>query len=171
MGNSRKLAELDVQLVQAEIKASIGAALADVAVDRGSAYPVISLELPRSYFTYPKIKGYDAPAVFTLVDYIDFRKEVMGANHINAITRMNVAVLIEDTTEDRLELKAWRYQAALDKVLDQTSLTSLTDNVKIVVVVKRATFSGIEQRQESAAEKMFRKEVNLECDIYHYENF
>lgn len=169
--SSSSMFEIATNLVTTQIQTNIAAALVQINIDRTGVKPIVSLEPPRSYFVYPKIKGYDAPAVFTLCDYMDFRKEQMGANFVDAIIRMNVAILIESSTEESLTVKAWRYQAALHKVLDQVGLTSSADNVKLFVVVKRATLSGVDERQEGASQKMFRKEVNLECDLYHFENF
>lgn len=173
--STRHLIETDVDLVTAHIKATIGAALVGVGALQISETPnsAVSVEPPRDYYNYPKAIGYRTPAVFVIGDRIDFQKREKGANHINANVRLNVTVLIEDKDADRITRKAYRYQAALHECLDQVSLTSSDDKVKIVIVVQNAAFSPLYSNTDdpTAPGSVFRKEVALELDCFHYENF
>jgi hypothetical protein len=111
------------------------------------------------------------PAVFVIPERMDFKRIERGANHVNAETRLNVTVLIEDRDAERLFLKAYRYQAALFSILNQTVLTSLDSKVKITVVVENAQFSSLYSQPETPGQTgaVFRKEVWLECAVQHYE--
>jgi len=164
-----QLVETDVDLIQAQIKNNIAAALAAVRSQRND--PVVTTEPPRDYYIYPKPKGYRTPAVFIIPDRLEFMKHERGANHINAVSRINITVLIEDKHADLIAIKAWRYQAALHEVLDQVSLTSSDERVKITVVVTNAAFSPLYSNTDdpSAPNAVFRKEISLECEVQHYE--
>jgi hypothetical protein len=165
---SRKLAEVATNLIIARIKSEIAAALADVRTDRVDGK--VSTEVPRNYFIYEKAIGFQAPAVFVICQEMDFRKAERGANHINAVSRFGVSVLIEDIDCDRLTIKAWRYQAALHKILDQTHLDDVDETMKIVVKVNNASFSPVFTNAGESPNN-FRKEVVLNCDVEHYESF
>lgn len=173
--STRHLIETDVDLVIDQIKSAIGPALLAVGVMQNAENPnyALTVEAPRDYYVYPKAMGYRTPAVFVIGDRIDFQKREKGANHINANVRINVTVLVEDKDAERITRKAYRYQAALHECLDQVSLTSSDDKVKIVVVIQNAAFSPLYSNTDdpNAPGAVFRKEVALELDCYHYESF
>ena len=167
--SARQLVETDVELILDQIKSNITAALLEVSNFRTDQK--VALDNPKDYFIYPRAQGYRTPCVFVIPDRVDFRKDEKAANFIDATSRINVTVLIEDKDAERLELKCWRYQAALHKVLDQVPLTSDDSGVRITIEVMNAAFSPMYSltQDPSAPNAVFRKEVVLECDVYHYE--
>ena len=169
--SARHLTEWAVDLVTDQIKANIQGALIDVSSVFPPYAPTLSFEPPRDYYTYPRAMGYRTPAVFVIADRIDFQKREKGANHINANIRLNVSVLIEDKDADRIVRKAYRYQSALQTVLDQVQLLSGDGALKIVVVVQNAAFSPLYSNTDdpTAPGTVYRKEVSLELDCYTYE--
>jgi hypothetical protein len=174
--SARHLTEWVVNLVTKQIQDNVETALQDIAQALPPPAPVLSIEKPRDYFIYPRAIGYRTPAVFVIADRIDFQKREKGANHINANVRVNVTVLIEDKDADRITRKAFRYQSALQSVLDQVQLLSSDlepsdGSLKIVVVVQNAAFSPLYSNTEdpNASGSVYRKEVSLELDCYCYE--
>ncbi len=168
---ANKLTEGTVTLILNHIKTNIASALA--AVRTAAPDDSVTTEPPRTYFTYPKAKGYRSPAVFVIAEDFDFRAAEMGANFISGSLRINVSVLLEDRNRDLLTTRCWRYQSALYALLAQTQLTTSDNALKIISIVKRARYSPLysSARNEEAPEAIFRKEVLLECDVDHYENF
>jgi hypothetical protein len=174
--SARHLTEWAVNLVTEQIQNNIESALADVnsALNNNQPLmgdPVLSYEAPRGYYIYPRAIGYRTPACFVIADRIDFQKREKGANHINANVRLNVSILIEDKDAERITRKAYRYQSALQTVLDQVQLLSGDGALKIVVVVQNAAFSPLYSNTEepNAPGSVYRKEVSLELDCYAYE--
>jgi hypothetical protein len=167
----RHLTEWAVDLVTAKVKADIADALASVNSTLPPDAPMLSYEAPRDYFTYPKAMGYRTPACFVIADRVDFQKREKAANYINANVRLNLTVLIEDKDADKITRKAYRYQAALHELLDQTQVVSADGKVKITVVVQNAGYSALYSNTDdpNAPGAVYRKEVSLELDCYHYE--
>lgn len=168
--SANNLSEIAVDLIIAKIKADIPAALAAVRTARADAAVVTSP--PRTYFTYPKAWGYNLPAIFVIVENIDFRLD-RGPNHISALQKINVSLLVEDKDLENLTIKAYRYQAALQRVLQQARLTPTDNSVVYIVKVVRAEYSPIytNAQKENDTGGVFRKEVLLECEVEDYENF
>lgn len=165
---STHLVEIAVDLIETQIKNNIAAALLEVRTQRADAY--VTTETPKSYFNYQPSKAYATPAVFIIPENIDFKKD-RGANHVNATAKINVAVIVEDQSSDKLVARAWRYQAALYSLLDQVPLTTADNTFKIVVIVKRAEFTeeysdSTRKGQPAAA---WRKGVLLECEVEMFE--
>ncbi len=166
----RQLAEGAVELMISTIKAHISGALDTV----GSAVgiPQVSLENPKSYFIYEQPQDFDCPAIFVIMDDLDFKIEERKSNFVNAQDRINVAVTVEDQDMDLLTIKAWRYLSALHSVLDNTTMTSTNSKLVLKCVVYRARFSDVYSRQEpNGPGGKFRKEMMLECGVTHLENF
>ena len=170
MGSSRETVEIATDLILKEIKSNIEAALVDVRADRSD--PSVSTEAPRSYYIYAGALSYQAPAVFVICDTIDFQKDE-GANHLNSRMEFKVAVVVEDYDMVKLTKKAWRYQAALHKILDQTQLLSDSGKEKLTLVIEFASFSP--EFTDSGApgneRMMYRKEIMLEVTVRHFEGF
>lgn len=166
----RKLSEGTRSLIIDYVQANIAAALDVVAGAVGP--PKMTLENPKSYFIYPKPHGYQVPAVFVINDDFDFRIVDKKANCINARVRVNVSILVEDQDAEILTYKSDRYLSALHSVLDQADIVSTDNMLALKVVVYRARFSPVYSRQEDQVnEGTFRKEVLLECEVEHVENF
>lgn len=164
-----RLAEIAVDLIQDHIKSSIDAALLAVRAERND--PIVSTEPPREYFIYEDAHAYRAPAVFTIIREMDIRNEQMGANHINALDDILVAVVVEDRIASRVTRKAWRYQCALMEVLHQVTLTSSDGALRLFSRVQSCGFSGIVNLKDPDAEDaVFRKEVSLKLQVEHIEN-
>lgn len=164
----RYLAETTVNAIQAQIKANISAALADVRTERGDAK--VSTEPPQSYFIYETAKGYRTPACFTIMRDMNFQKAEMGANHITARGLVTVSIVVEDKDREKLTIKAWRYQAALHEILDQVILD--VTGAKIFLIVTDAVFSPIfTAGKADGPTGVFRQEMALSVEAQHREGF
>lgn len=168
MSLAPQLVEITRDLVTDKLKSDINAALAEVRISRND--PIVTTEPPRSWFIFDGAHTYQCPAIFTVVDRMDFPEEKNGPNHVNAIVKMFVSVVIEDREADRLTLKSERYQAALFKVLHWTTLEDQPKNVKIFIRVTSCQFSPLYTKPRGGNMAEFRKEVALELEINHYEN-
>lgn len=170
--SANNLAEIAVDLIEAHIKANIGTALTEVRTARADAF--VTTEVPQSYFIYPKPTpwGYRCPAVFVIVENIDFKLD-RGQNHINSRMKINVAVLVEDKDLDHLTVKAYRYQAALNKILEETALSDAALTVRYIVKVIRAEYSTVysNAQRDGDPQGAFRKEVLLELEVEDFEQF
>ena len=162
-----RMAEATVDLITAALKAGIVAALADVRADRADAK--VSTEAVKSWFITEKARGYQLPAVFVIADDFDFMKGQHRANHINAIARVTVTVMLEDQDSTILTRRAWRYGSAVHQILDQNELTSVDLRVKLAVVITRTTYSPLFVKEDSP-EGPFRKEIRMECEVNHWES-
>lgn len=167
-----QLVESDVYLIKNYLSSNMAASLLQVAAAHSTTYPVVTVDPPADYFTYQRARAYRTPAVFVIPERMDFKKRERGQNHINAETRLNVTVVIEDKDAERIYLKAYRYQAALVGLLDQASLTSTDGKVKIVIVIENAQFSPLYSDAKSPDDPraIFRKEVSVELAVQHYES-
>lgn len=164
------LVESDVYQIKNYLKANMAQALLNVATVHPT-YPIVAVDPPADYFIYSNAKAYRTPAVFIIPERMDMKKRERGQNHINAETRLNVTVVIEDKDAERIYLKAYRYQSALVGLLDQVSLTTADGKVKIVVVIENAQFSPLysDAKDPNDPRSIFRKEVSLELAVQHYE--
>ena len=172
---ARRLAESAVLTIQDYIRANISQALDDTIADRASAndWPqTLSYEPPASYFFYEKAAAYEAPAVFTIITGIDFKKDERRANHVNALASVDVEIVVEDKDAEILTLRTWRYQDAIHELLDQTNLTTTDNKVKLSIEVVRARFSGVHSNvTERNSQTMFRAAALLECNVNIWQNF
>lgn len=168
---ARHLTEWVIDLITDQIKTALGSELAAINTALPANAPVLSLEMPRDYFTFPRAVGYRTPAVFVIADRIDFQKAEKQSNFINANVRVNVTVLIEDKDADRITRKAYRYQSALQSALDEVQLLSGDGAQKIVCVVQGAAFSPLYSSTDdpNAPGAVYRKEVSLEIDAFTFE--
>lgn len=166
-----KLAEGTATLILNYLQANLPSALNSVSVARGDNF--VGLESPREYFLYERARGYQAPAIFVIPEDVDFKLSERASNFINASIKVNVAAIIEDREAELLTYKAWRYQSALHQLLNQTTLTSADNAVTITVTIDHARFSGLytNAADEKSPEAVFRKEVLLECEVIHRENY
>lgn len=168
----RKLAEGAVNLVINTIQSNIQNALDVVSSGVSGTIPQVSIENPRSYFIYEKPQAFECPSIFVIMDDLDFRISDRKANFVNAQDKIYVSACVEDQDEDRTTVKAWRYLSALHYVLDETTMTSSDNKLVLKCVVYRARFSAVYSRPEgNGPGGKFRKEMMLECDIAHFENF
>lgn len=166
----RKLSEGTRSLMIDYLKANLPAALDVVGANVGD--PQMQLDNPRAYFIYPKPAGYELPAVFTIVDDFDFRITEKKANFINAKVKVNVSVEVEDQDAEILTYKADRYLSALHSVLDEADIVSGDSKLALTVIVYHARYSPVYMRPEGSGDGgKFRKEVLLECEVEHVENF
>ena len=167
---ARHLVETAVNLIQAKIKADIAGALSDIRINRGDA--LVTTEQPQSYFITESAQGFRAPAIFIIPEEMNMSLD-RGANHINAAIKINITVVVEDRDTTRLAIKAWRYQAALDQVLQLQSLTSADLAVTIKTKVDTALFGQIYTASQEAGntQGVFRKEVSLSLTVEHYEGY
>lgn len=168
--STRRLIETTVKLIKTAIETNIASKLAAVSTDRNDF--VVPLPPPESYFFYPRAAGYRPPAVFIIAEGFD-KEKPRGANHISAKVDVHVNVVIEELNRDNLLLSAWRYQAALDEILDQTELEDSAQKVKIVILVSKCEFSPEYTESDDPENSMavFRKEVSLQLEVHHFEGF
>ena len=171
MNTAPLLAEGAAILIKDYVKANIVNALTVIRTNRADAQVV--LQEPLNYFLYEPAKGYKTPAMFFIVDDFDFKITENMANHINGTIKMRLACVVEDRDMSQLTYKTWRYQSALHSLLAQTHLTTTDNKLKITVVVKRASFSPAfsPAANKGSIEAVFRKEVMLELDVVHRENY
>lgn len=168
--NYPKLAEGATNLLISHIQQNIGAALDVVGAQVG--IPQMSLENPKSYFIYEQPEAYECPAVFIVIDDLDFKIQDRKPNSLNAEDRFNIAICVEDQDAEILTYKAWRYQSALYAILDRTTLVATDQSLVLKCVVYRARFSQVYSRTEGQGPGgKFRKEILLECNVTHLENF
>lgn len=168
--STRRLVETTCTLIKNEIEAQIASKLSGVSTDRNDF--IVPLPTPESYFFFPKAAGYRPPAIFVIAEGFDKQKPV-GANHINAIVTVHVNVVLEELERSNLVISAWRYQAALDEILDQTELEDVDQKVKIVILVSKCSFSPeyTESDDPDNSIAVFRKEVSLQLEVHHFEGF
>lgn len=169
-----KLLEGTVTLIQSYIQANIGAALDAISSNGFNTDVDVTLENPASYFIYEKPQGYRLPAVFVMSDNFDFKTKENASNFINATAPINVSIEIEDKTQDLVTYKAWRYQSALYSVLNGTQILSGDSNLKLIVWVYKMLQSALYNPKDVEGESgsaSFRKEVVLQCEVSHLENF
>jgi len=165
----RKLTEGAVDLLIDYINTNISAALDAVS---GTYTDGIGLENPQEYFIYPKARGLQPPCVFVIADDMDFKIAENKSNFVNAEDRINVSLIAEDTNEERLTRKVYRYQSALHMVLDEANIVSSDNLLSLKVVVYSTAISDTYGRPEDKGEGgHFRKEVMLRCRVAHFENF
>lgn len=152
------------------LKTNLSAQLDLVASKMGK--PFISLESPVEYYIYPKPAGHRLPAVFVICDNVDFRIQQQKANFINAMDLFKVSILVEDQDAEALTVKADRYLSALHQTLDEADIVSSDQTLALKSIAYRASFSETYMRAEGSGDGgKFRKEVLLECQIEHNENF
>jgi len=167
MSNYPQLAEGASNLIVSYIQANIASALDTAQANVGA--PIVSLENPRDYFIYEQPQAYECPACFVILDDTDFKVQDRKPNSINAEDRFNIAICVEDQDADLLTRKAWRYQSALFSVMNGTTIVSNDNSLVLKSWVYRSRFSQVYSMKESGGK--FRKEVLLECNIAHFENF
>lgn len=165
----RYLAEGAVNLVVAQLKANLPAALLAVSAGVPAGLPRPSIETVKSWFIFSQPEIFEAPACFVIIDDMDFQIKDKKSNFINAQNRINVAICVEDQDANMLTIKAYRYLSALHSVLDETTMTSADKKLVLKSVVYRARFSDVYSRKEQGGK--FRKEMMLECGVSHMENF
>lgn len=168
--SSVKLTEETIGLILSEIQNKIAAALITVSAYQNDG--LVSTAPPKKYFRYAFAQGYETPAIFVICNSHSINNSQRNANYLSTTAKVHVSALVEDRIKDNLVIKAWRYQAALFKILHETSLTTGDGLVKIIVKVEEMLFSpefsGTEDR--NAHGSVFRKEVVLNCSVEHYEN-
>lgn len=169
MGISHKLIETDVTLIADYIQANIVAALAEVTFDNVKKIP---LPKPTNVFAYEPVSVFRPPAIIVTPDEVDFRLGDKGANFIDAVSRIMVVAVVEEREGPTLQFAAYRYQAALHKLLAQTHLYTADNSVHIVCKIERMRFSTVytNAQKKDDPQGTFRKEVLLELDVEHYEN-
>jgi hypothetical protein len=163
---SYELTEIAVDGIISLLKANLPTELAAVAVARGDG--LVNLMPPQEYFIFETVRVMRKPAVFVMAENLDFEL-LKGQNHINAVHGINVAVTLEDRTEELLVRAAWRYQAALAKVLHQTQVVS-SGGTKMVLKVESVQYSPVySEDTKEDSRGVFCKEVLLNLSVNHFE--
>lgn len=160
--------EIAVELIQTHIQTSIAAALVAVRAERND--PIVSTEPPRDYFIYEEAHAYRAPAIYILADDQKILNREKGANYLAARDYILVNVIIEDRVARLATKKAWRYQAALLKVLHEVVLTTSDNTLRLFSIVENCKFSAVTLKDPKSADAVFRKEVSLALEVEHIEN-
>lgn len=169
-------ASVGITLIRNKIRDELAAALAQVS----SAFPdgIASYEKPiEPVFLFSDTEVYRCPAIFLLVDSFDSQKQALGQNFILDRYTVICSCVVENlNSREAVTLLAYRYQAALRIVLDQSNLVyndGTADRVKIEVRVKSGQFSKewINANTAASAGRGFRKEIALALSVEHAENF
>jgi hypothetical protein len=159
----RNVVEYTTTAITNYIQDNIGPALDLLAIDRPDG--TVTLENPVEYFNYEKAIGYKTPAVFVVPTDVDFRLN-RGPNNINASVKIFVALVVEDRSQDLLQLKCFRYFDALHQILSMVQIDDV--NRRIIVKVMKASFSGTDAAK-SSVDHIFRKECLLSLEVEHYD--
>lgn len=168
---SLHLIESATDLILAELKAKIGPTLeamrsvANLEKNRGLPTPPF-----QEYFIARNIKAMRAPAVFVIADEIDFKKD-RGANFITATASFQIAAVVEAQIMEDAARICFRYQAALQKILDNASLTTADQALRIVCIVRTGKFTEEYDPSEKpgTTSAVWRKGVLLRVDVELYE--
>jgi len=168
--STRHLAERTVQTIEDHIKANLPAALTALNTDR--ADDEANCEDVKTFFTYAPASLYRLPAIFTVCQNIDFRKQ-NGQNFVQPSVDITVSCVTTARKRELTQKKTWRYQAALHELLDNTSLSAAGDKVKITSIVTAATFSQVftDSDDKTLPRGTWAQEVALTLEVEHYENF
>lgn len=164
--SARNIVESARNMIIANIKAGIPAALAAVRTERGNS---VGTEIPpdQSYFIYSPAKAYRRPGIFVVAQEVDFKLD-RGQNMIDATIRFIVSVAIEERLQELLTIKADRYMDALHSLLQGIELVDSTLKTKIVISVMKARFSeDFSEKVETGVQ--FTKEVAFDCDVEIYQ--
>lgn len=161
-----RLIEISQDMIEKAIQDGISAALTDVKTSRGDN--TVSLPLPQTYLRYEDAKVVRFPAVFTIVEGERFNNAELQANHINATDEISVAVVVQDRTQLLAQKAAFRYQAALVKILHLTTLTSLDGGLRLFSRVEDCRFSS--EFAATDGSQLWRKEVLIRLAVEHVEN-
>lgn len=164
--NVYKLTEVATSLITAAIQTGIQNGLSDIS---NYWHDGISLELPQTYLNYASSKGYRKPVIYVIPESMSFQQE-RGANHINALFRINVSCVVEERIERLLNSKAWRYQCAIVKLLHLKALDNTDHTVRVIPKVMNVVYSPTYSEDTlSNGPEVFCKEVLIELDVEHYE--
>ena len=167
--NAVQLSERTRALIMTQIKSNIVAELAAIRTSRSD--PSVNVKPPQSYFIYDGAHTYQCPAIFLVVDSGEVPDDKEGTNYVSAVMKLYVSAVCEGQEANSLTIEAERYQAALFRILHQTTLTDLTDNVKLYILCKRFRFSELYTKSRKADNLgNFRKEVAIELEVKHWEN-
>lgn len=169
-----RLQEATCVMIRDYIKSNFLAQLAAVSADRADNLVVLDRPDTNSYFLYEGASGYRAPAIFIVSPEFDFQISENKANFIDGKVKVYVTAVVEDRDATQLQYKAWRYASALHGMLVEQSLTSTDNQVKLTVVVKNIKVSAKFQENSKESESLraaFRREISLECDVVHRENY
>jgi hypothetical protein len=162
----RQLPEKVTDLIVKHLRDNMSTSMAALRTDRTDSH--ITSETPLKYYINEQ-DNYTSPAIFVLVQDVDFMKETRGANYINAEMSLNVHIIVEETKEEEVTRKSFRYLAVVQSLLDQATLTD-NSKIKFELVTKRAEFSPV-LIDSNIGRKDFKKEVILTCVAYCFESF
>lgn len=163
------LAEAVSDAITAHITDNIKAALEAVSTARGD--DLVGLEEPRTIVTFPMAKLYETPAIIIITENLLFKNDA-GPNFVKGKSRTIVSTVVEERSQELLNRKLWRYQAALFDLLAQTQLASSDQKVKLIIVPVEMVYSDFWTNTDpSNAEAVFRREATFELEVNHLENF
>lgn len=168
---SAHLVEIATNLILTQIKDNIADALTVVRTNANLGQNLgLPTPPPREYFIARNQKALQCPAVYVISKEIDFKKD-RGANFIAATGSYEIAIVVEaQTTEDAARM-TWRYQTALRDVLDNRSLTSADQALRIVCIVRGAAFTEEYDPSENPGKSsaIWRKGALIRVDVEFYE--
>lgn len=161
------ITENTVLTLQSYIKSNIASALAAVRTDEERASG-INTEVPKEYFIAPQQHAFQCPAVFTIAEGVTINND-RGPNFLCATLDVIVSVVVEEKDSQRLTKKAWRYQDALYKLLNQSNFINddgATVRFRFTSKVESINFSeDFSFHEESEKRSEFNKEVALVLSI------
>ena len=168
---AQKIMETTINPIIAHVKATQAATFAAIRADNTDN--LVNTNPFVEYLSFEKAIGYQVPCLFVLGRSIDFAKS-RGQNFINCVVTVQVSALVDDSKEDLLTLKTWRYHDALHMMLDRAELKASLQspggqyNVMNKVKVVHSDFGELVSMKSSIG-KPFRKEVLLTLEVEHYE--
>ena len=143
-----------------------------------SAFPdgITPLVMPEQTYDYEEAEPPQCPALYVIIDRVDFRLQGQGANHINALATVRCGMIVEEFQASALAHAARRYASILHQVLHGSQIdytVSSVVKVRNIVKVSATSFGESFRKNAEAGEQdgPYRKEFVHELQIEHYENF
>lgn len=132
------------------------------------------LQEPYFYFLFEDANPAQLPACYVLVDSFEYRLAEKRANHINALGRMRVGLIMEDYRLEELQIGIYRHATAMHKLLNQLQLEYTHGMagvvVKNIVKVTSTSFSDVFKNEaDNEDSSKFRKEFVHNLEVEHYE--
>jgi len=159
------ISESMVDLIIKRIQENIKPELDGIAAEKND--PTLVLQEPQSYFIFENAINLTCPAIYVLVNDVDFKNE-RGQNFIDAQEHVQISVVFEAPTEDKCVRGLWRYVDALFNVLDHWQLSTPDNRSKNVLIQTGVAYTGLVKTADQQ-QNIFRKEAMLTFNVEHWE--
>lgn len=106
-----------VTKIKTTLQASLPAKLDTIETERGDGVILDDI----AFFSITRLQRdeyFVRPALFILGENTPLTISTIGSNRKRATYRVELLVIVEDSDEERLQKKLWRYHAGIERVLD-----------------------------------------------------